>query len=70
MTKSRLQELLNKCDEGAPMSEEDKGWDQMQPVGKGWKITCRLATQLHLVPPLNYIQLCHFRNANSNKIGH
>ncbi|MEH6452208.1 MAG: hypothetical protein V7782_04100 [Psychromonas sp.] len=36
MTKSRLQELLNKCDESIPMSEEDKDWDQMQPVGKEW----------------------------------
>ena len=29
MTKSRLQELLNKCDESIPMSEEDKDWDQI-----------------------------------------
>lgn len=36
MTKSRLQELLNKCDESIPMSEEDKDWDQIQPVGKEW----------------------------------
>ena len=36
MTKSRLQELLNKCDESAPMSKEDKDWDQMQPAGKEW----------------------------------
>lgn len=36
MTKSRLQELLNKCDESIPMSEEDKHWDQIQPVGKEW----------------------------------
>ncbi|MEZ9367326.1 hypothetical protein AB4140_00640 [Shewanella sp. 10N.286.51.B2] len=36
MTKSRLQELLNKCDESIPMSEEDKDWDQMLPIGKEW----------------------------------
>ena len=51
-----------------------RGYLQNETISKEevstWKITCRLATQLHLVPPLNYIQLCHFRNANTNKSGH
>lgn len=35
MTKSKptLRDLLNKCDDDAPMSEESKEWDQMQPCG-------------------------------------
>ncbi|MDA7746004.1 hypothetical protein N8878_01560 [Psychromonas sp.] len=36
MTKLKLQELLNKCDESTSMSEEEKDWEQMQPVGKEW----------------------------------
>jgi antitoxin ChpS len=32
--KYNLQELLDQCDPSAPVSEEDKQWDAMKPVGE------------------------------------
>jgi len=36
MTKPKfaLQDLINQCDESAPMNKELKEWENMQPVGK------------------------------------
>ena len=33
-SKTKLQDLLNKCDENVPMSKEVKEWDQVSQVGK------------------------------------
>jgi len=32
--KYTLQELLDQCDFSLPMSQEDREWDQMKPVGR------------------------------------
>jgi len=33
-SKYTLKELLDQCDFSLPMSDEDRAWDQMKPVGR------------------------------------
>jgi antitoxin ChpS len=32
--KYTLQELIDQCDPNAPVSDEDRAWDEMKPVGR------------------------------------
>lgn len=45
MTIPTLKELLSGYDESVPMSEEEKNWDRMKPVGKEFGSLEQLSTQ-------------------------
>ena len=44
-----LKELLSGCDESIPMSEEEKNWDRMKPVGKEFGSLEQLCAQDNIV---------------------
>jgi len=65
MTKSRLQYLLNNCDESALMIEEDKDWDQMQPVGKEWGSAEELNAQEEKIEDIELARIIEERKKQS-----